>query len=523
MDVIINEARARLADMKQDNLDGGGRKNIERQNSLGKLYVRERIDILFDKGTFHELGSLVRSSGVRIDGKTAHSPADGAIIGTGKIDGRPVAVYASDFTVLAGSMGAQHSQKFFSITGWAAKWGIPIVWLLDSAGGRLGEYDIPTAGLEWFFWYESRFSGVVPQIHLLLGPCVAGQAYAPCLCDFLIMARGTSNLWLGGPRLTSAATSESMDVEVGSADYHMRLSGTTDYVGSDDYDAIKTARRLISYLPQNYKERPPQIKCPYDDPFRKTFELCDIVNGDLTKNYNMHEVIKVIVDNGDYLELKDQYAKNLITCFARINGRPVGIVANNPNEPGSILEVNSCDKYYRFLSILDAYDIPLINLVDTNPFVPGEDEEEKGLLRHGGKIIDVYANARNQKITVILRQAYGDCGAILMGVSKGMGADLCYAWPNVIMAVEASTENINEIYENAFVNDDTYETYLKIPKQKLSVFDVAKTWSSNVIDEVIDPSETRIKLIEALDATCEKQENLPMFPESKKRHGAPPV
>lgn len=523
MDELMREARDRLAKMKQENQNGGGIKSIERQKGLGKLYVRERIELLFDPGTFQELGSMVRSTGVRIDGKIAQTPADGAIVGTGKIDGRPVALYASDFTVLAGSMGNQHIQKFFNITGWAAKWGIPIIWLIDSAGGRLGEYDLPAAGIEWFFWYESRFSGVVPQIHLLMGPCVAGQAYAPLLSDFLIMTRGTSNLWLGGPRLTSAATSEAMDVEVGSADYHMQLSGSTDFVAEDDYDAIKIARHLISYLPQNHRERPPELKCPDDDCYRKTFELCDIVPGDLTKTYDMYQVIKVIVDNGDYLEIKDKYAKNLITCLARIDGKPVGIVANNPQEPGSILEINSCDKYYRFLSALDAYNIPLINLVDTNPVVPGEEEEEKGLHRHGGKIIDLYATSKNQKVTVILRQAYGDSGAILMGVSKGMGVDLCYAWPNVTMAVEAATVKINEIYADSQVPEEAYQTYLKVPKEKVDVFEVARTWSSNVIDEIIDPSETRIKIIEALEVTKEKEEILPMYPKSKKGHGAPPV
>ena len=523
MDKIMKEAAERLQKVRAENLSGGGVKALERQRQLGKLPARERIDLFYDPDTFQELGSLVKSTGVRIDGKVNITPCDGAIVGTGRVNGRPVGIYASDFSVQAGSLGIQHVQKFFSITGWSGKWGIPIVWLLDSGGGRLGEYDIPRAGTEWFFWYESRFSGVVPQIHLLLGPCVAGQAYAPCLCDFLIMVRGISNMWLGGPRLTSSATSEKMDAEVGSADYHMKFSGTTDYVAVDDRHAIEITRKLLGYLPSNYKEKPPVVSPAGDDPYRNTFELYDIVPGNLAENYDMHDVIRVLVDNGDFLELKDEYAKKLITCFARINGQSVGIVANNPCEPGSILERDACDKYYRFLSNLDAYNIPLINLVDTPDYIPGEEEEEVGLLRHGGKIIDVYATVSIPKISVILRRAYGDASAFIMGVSKGMGADICYAFPNVEMAVEVSNMNIHEVYPDGGVEDDAYECYLNRPRERVSVFEVANTWSSNVIDEVIDPSETRRKIIEALEITKRKQETLPMFPRTKKGHGAPPT
>jgi propionyl-CoA carboxylase beta chain len=259
-----------------------------------------------------------------------------------------------------------------------------------------------------------------------------------------------------------------------------------------------------------------------EDAGRDTFELYKIVPGDVSKKYDMHDVIKVIVDHGDYLELKDEYAKNLITCFARIDGHSVGIVANNPSEPGGILERNSCDKYYRFLSVLDAYNIPLINLVDTPPYVPGENEEKLGLLRHGGKIIDLYATTTIPKISIVLRQAYGDGGAFIMGVSKSMGTDICYAWPNAIMAVEISEMNIHKAYKGGGVEEDAYESYLGEVREKVSVFDVANTWTANVIDEVIDPGETRKKIIEAIEVTKNKQEILPMFPKSKKGHGVPP-
>jgi len=523
MDQSIKEAKERLRKAREENLVGGGEKAIARQRSLGKLPARERIDLLYDSGTFSELGSLVKSTGVRIDGKVNITPCDGAIVGSGQVDSRPVAMYASDFTVQAGSMGGQHTQKFFSMTGWGGKWHIPIVWLIDSAGGRLGEYDIPRAGVNWFFWYESRWSGVVPQIHILMGPCVAGQAYAPCLCDILIMVRGSSNLWLGGPRLTSSATSEAMDEAVGSADYHLQFTGTADYVADNDEEAIDVAKKILSYLPPNYKEKPPVITPCGDDPLRDTDEIAEIIPGDTSTTYDMHKVIEVIVDNGEYLEMKDKYAARLITCFARINGHSVGIVANNPAEPGSLWERDACDKYYRFLSILDAYNVPLINLVDTPPEIPGEEEEALGMLRHGGKIIEVYATVTIPKISVILRRAYGDAGAIIMGVSKDMGADFCFALPNVEMAVEISDMNIHEMYKDAGVEEDAYESYLNGPRQKVNVFDVANTWSNNVIDEIIDPSEIRKKLSEAIEITDNKEETLPMFPKSKKGHGAPPA
>jgi len=523
MDQIMKEGTERLKKLRTENFLGGGEKALERQRSLGKLPARERIDHFYDPDTFQELGSVVKSTGIRIDGKVNVTPADGAIVGTGKVNGRAVAMYASDFSVQAGSMATQHIQKFFYITGWAGKWGIPIVWFLDSAGGRLGEYDIPSVGVEWFFYYESRFSGVVPQVHVLLGPCVAGQAYAPCLCDFLIMVRGTSNLWLGGPRLTSSATSEDMDSEVGSADYHMKLTGSVDYVAVNDRHAIEIARKLLSYLPSNYRENPPVVDLVGENSCRDIFEICDIVPGDISRKYDMHDVIRVIVDNGDYLELKDEYARSLITCFARINGHSVGIVANNPREPGGILERNCCDKYYRFLSVLDAYNVPLISLVDTPLYIPGEEEEKLGLLRHGGKIIDLYATATIPKISVVLRQAYGDAGAFIMGVSKSMGADICYGWPNAVLAVEISEMNIHKAYEGGGVEEDAYESYLGKVRERVSVFDVGNTWTTNVIDEVIDPSETRKKIIEALEVTKNKQETLPVFPKSKKGHGAPPV
>jgi len=520
MGKIMAAAIRKLREIKARNLLGGGPEATERQHARGKLTARERIACLVDPGTFSELGSCVQTTGRRIDGKAVEVPCDGAVIGTGKVDGRSVAVYASDFTVLGGSIGTQHIQKCAKLIDQAAGWGIPVVWLLDSSGGRLGYQDIPTAGIDWYFALQSRYSGLIPQINVLMGPCIAGQAYAPTLCDFLLMSRGTGYLWLGGPRMVQAATSEKIGEEVGGADYHMVYSGTCDVVGADDRDTILKARELLGYLPSNWREPPPRRETA-DSPSRRTGELEEIVPDDYDRKYDMHEVIKLLVDDGRYFEIKNEYAKCLITCFARFNGETAGVVANNPGEPGSILGIDACDKYYRFLQVLDAYNIPLVNLVDTPPFVPGEDQEARGLLRHGGKILDVYATATIPKISVVLREAYGDAGSIVMGAVKGMGVDLCYAWPIARFAVEASALDCRQIYPMGLgIEEDAYPGYLNRAREKIDAFAAAGSWTAQAVDEIIEPEETRQKIIEALQLTKNKQKKLPL---RAKRHGTPPT
>lgn len=514
----MNEAIRRLSEIHEKNLVGGGPEHIERQHRRGKLTARERIDCLIDAGTFKELGSCVGTTGTRIDGRKTEAPCDGAIIGTAKVDGRIVAVYASDFTVLGGSIATQHLQKCAQLINLAARWGIPMVWLLDSSGGRLGYRDVPTGGLNWYFALESRYSGLIPQINVLMGPCIAGQAYAPTLCDFLLMSRVSANLWLGGPRMTEAATSEKIGREVGGADYHMTYTGTCDVVGDNDEETIKKARALLSYLPSNYREQPP-YKQPSDNPEREVNELQDIVPDDYDLTYDMHDVITLLADDGGCFEIKQTYAPNLITCFCRFHGEAVGLVACNPKERGSILEIDSCDKYYRFLQTLDAYSIPLVTLVDTPQFVPGEDQEAKGLLRHFGKILHTYATATIPKISVILREAYADAGSMIMGGAKGMGVDVTYAWPIARFAVQASALDYRTAYGKG-LEEDAYEGYLNRSREKVNVFEAAGSWTAQVVDEVIQPKDTRKRIIEALQITKNKREQLP--PRAK-RHGTPPT
>jgi propionyl-CoA carboxylase beta chain len=305
---------------------------------------------------------------------------------------------------------------------------------------------------------------------------------------------------------------------VGGADYHMQLSGTTDVVGDTDEKTIRKCRQLLRYLPQSYREDPPTWDTT-DAPDRDVGRLVDIVPDDFHQTYDTHDVIREIVDGGEYFELKDEYAKNVVTCFCRFAGQVVGLVANNPRYPGSSLEINSCDKYYRFLQTLEAYNIPLVNLVDTPPVVPGEAEEACGLIRHIGKIADVYATTTVPKISVVLREAYADAGSMIMGGHKSMGADVTYAWPIARLAVEASQLDYRQVYGNG-IEEEAYEAYLNRSREKVDVFDAASTWTAQIIDEVIEPKDTRKKIIEALAITKNKVEKLPR---RAKTHGSPPT
>jgi len=503
--------------IQDQNKLGGGQQHIDRQHKRGKLTARERIDILIDPGTFEELGSFVGTTGQRIDGMAPEAPCDGVVIGTADVHGRQVMITSSDFTVLGGSWATQHTYKLSRSLELAALWGIPIIYLLDSSGGRLGYNDVTQAGMDWIFCLQSLYSGYIPQITVLMGPCIAGSAYLPALSDFLFISRISGNMWLAGPRQTQAATSEVFDRNVGGADYHMQYTGTCDVVGDDDEETILKCRDMLRYIPSNCRDRAPEWDRT-DPPDREVDFLTDLVPDDFDQTYDMHEVIKVLVDEGEYFEIKDEYAKNLICCFCRFDGRVVGLVANNPKYPGSTLEVNTCDKYYRFLQILEAYNIPLVNLTDTPPLVPGESEEARGLIRHVGKILDMYAASTVPKIGVVLREAYADAGSLIMGGLKGMGADLTFAWPIARFAVEASTLDYRQVLGD-YIEEDAYESYWKWSREKADAFAAAHSWTAQVVDEIILPKDTRKKIIKGLRITENKMETLP--PRKKPHRSSP--
>ena len=520
----MQQALQKIEAMRQENLEGGGPKLIERQHSLGKLTARERIDLLADPGTFHEFGSMVRTPDKFMDGRERRTPCEGAVIGTARVNGRSVGIYASDFTVLGGSVNNTHMAKFCKLMELCERWGIPFIWLLDSTGARLNQMRKATDTFNFWMVYQSMMLGSVPQLQLLCGPCIAGAGYCPCLVDFLVMTRGTGYLWLGGPRMVKAATAEDMlskEADQGTGDYHMRYNGTCDMVAKDDADGIEHLKKFLSYVPSNNKEEPPFVDTG-DNPARRVDRLIDIVPEELDKPYDTHEVIEEIVDKGTFYELKPGFGKQIVTGFCRFAGHAAGIVANNPVEPGSSVEPDASDKYYRFLEFLDSYNIPLVTLVDTPPLVSGDELEREGILRHHGKLIYMYSIATIPKITIVLRRAYFDSGAYAMGCTHGMGADLVYAWPIAEFAIEAAKPDLMQVFQNEI--PQSASGYLARARDKLDAFTVANQYAVEVLDNVIEPADTRIKIIEALKVTEKKVKfGSEKIPRKRSFHGSPPT
>ena len=520
MTALLEELRERRAKIHEM----GGPKNIEKQRSKGKMTARERIDYLLDDGSFIELGMYVRSQIKDFDMKERETPADGVIIGHGQINGRDVCLYATDFTVLAGSAGESHSKKIANLIGLAGKLRMPVIGILDSAGARLHEGTALSRPFNEIFINQSKYSGVVPQIQLLMGPCAAGQGYSPMLSDFLIMVRGTSWMWLGGPRLTQELVKEEFDADVGSADYCMRYGGQCDVVADNDQEALDKAKTMLSYMPQHWDAPLPAIAC--DDPADRQEEaLLDILPDDRRFTYDMHEVIEKIVDKGSFYEIKDGFAKNIITGFCRLDGKPIGLIANNPDDMGGVMENDASDKYYRFMVFCDSFNIPILTLVDTPAFVVGAEWEKEGILRHGAKLLYAYAEATVPKISVIIRRSYGG-GNVVMG-SKTIGADFSFAWPTAeisIMGPEGAAAIIwHKELKEAANGTSEYAEVLEKKRQEyhekyINPFTLAENYRYDFIDDIIDPRQTRQTLIKAFEIARKK-----MVEQPKRKHGNPPV
>jgi acetyl-CoA carboxylase carboxyltransferase component len=513
---------AKLTKTKSAVTEMGGDKEIAKQHARGKLTVRERIEIFFDPGTFVELGALVRSQIQDFGMNLRDTPADGVVTGHGKVNGREVCVYATDFTILAGSAGESHSAKIASIIELAGRMRVPIVGMLDSAGARLHEGSALSRPFNRIFIAQSIYSGVIPQIQVLMGPCAAGQGYSPMLSDFLVMAEKTAYMWLGGPRLTQAATGENIDdAVVGSALSNMR-AGQCDLIAPDDEAAIAAARKLLAYLPQHWEELAPVAEC--DDPANRREEgLLEVLPASSRMTYDMHEIIELIVDRESFLELKPDFAPNIITGLARLAGRVVSIIANNPDEMGGVMENDCSDKYMRLMTFCDSFNIPIITLVDTPGFVVGRDWEDKGILRHGAKLLYAYASATVPKLSVMIRRSYGG-GNVVMG-SKTMGADFSFAWPTAeisIMGPESAAAVIwaNELKDSKESPDRAAILEAKCNEYRekyIDIFKLAENYRFDFVDDIIDPRDTRAVLIRALEALKNKTVNLP-----NRKHGNPP-
>jgi acetyl-CoA carboxylase carboxyltransferase component len=497
---------------------GGGEEKIAKQHEREKLTARERIALLIDEGTFVELGIHGRPHFSQRAMERVDAPADGVITGYGKVDGRLAAVCAYDFTVMAGSMGMTGELKVTRLRELALTKRIPFIWLLDSAGARIQEaVGSLFAGSGHLFREEVVMSGVVPQVAALMGPCAAGTAYIPGLADFVPMVRGRGSMALAGPHLVRAAIGEDVtQEELGGSRVHCRKSGVGDMEVSSDEECIERIRQYLSFMPANC-EQPPPIH-PASDPIdRREEELLDVLPESNRKPYDMYEVIRRIVDDGEYLDMKAQWAKTIITCFARFGGRPAGIVANQPKQLGGILDNDSADKAARFVNLCNAFAIPLVFLQDVPGFMVGTKVEAEGIIRHGAKMLYAVANATVPKVTVITRKAYGAGYYVMNG--RAYEPDLIVAWPSAeisVMGAEGAVEIVmRKQVEEA---DDPDAKKAELIEAYRKIIDVYVAAGNDMIDDVIDPRDTRETICRALEMAAGKKVERPW-----KRHGVVPV
>jgi acetyl-CoA carboxylase carboxyltransferase component len=497
---------------------GGGEEKIALQHERGKLTARERIDLLVDPGTFVELGIHAgpHFSQRAMEGKEA--PADGVITGWGDVDGRPCAIAAYDFTVMAGSMGMTGEMKVGRLREMALQKRMPLIWLLDSAGARIQEATGSLfAGSGHLFREEVEMSGVVPLVAAMLGPCAAGTAYIPGLSDFVPMVVGQGAMALAGPHLTKAVTGEDISMEdLGGAKVHCRKSGVGDLEVKDDHECIEAVKTYLSFFPPNCEQKPPLRET--DDPDDRMSErLLDIVPESNRQPYDMYDVIREIVDDGEWFDIKPKFAKTLITCFARFGGQPVGIVANQPRQLGGILENDSADKAARFVNLCDAFNIPLVFLQDVPGFMVGSKVEHAGIIRHGAKMLYAVSRATVPKITVVIRKAYGAGYYVMNG--KAYEPDLIVAWPSAEISVMGAEGAVNIIGRSAIeASDDpdkTREEMLEAVRKNIDPYIAAK---NALIDDIIDPRETRPTIIRGLRMAKDKRVERPW-----KKHGVSPV
>ncbi|HWF72003.1 MAG TPA: acyl-CoA carboxylase subunit beta [Solirubrobacteraceae bacterium] len=511
---LAEDLEARREQIKQ----GGGAEKIAAQHAADKLTARERVALLIDEGTFVELGIHGRPhfSQRAMEGKTA--PADGVITGYGKVGGRLTAVAAYDFTVMAGSMGMTGELKVTRLRELALTKRIPFVWLLDSAGARIQEaVGSLFAGTGYLFRDEVINSGVIPQIAALMGPCAAGTAYIPGLADFVPMVKGRGSMALAGPHLVRAAIGEDVtQEELGGSRVHCRKSGVGDLEVKDDPECIAKIKEYLSYFPQHNQDSPPHK--PTTDPIdRKDEGLLDLLPDSNRRPYDMYEVIRRIVDDGGYFDLKPQWAQTIITCLARFGGRPAGIVASQPKHLGGILDNDSADKAARFINLCNAYGIPLVFLMDVPGFMVGTKVEQAGIIRHGAKMLHATANATVPKITVVLRKGYGAGYYVMCG--RAYEPDLIVAWPSAEISVMGAEGAVEIIFRREVeAAEDPQAKRAELTQSIRDTIDVYVAAGNDMIDDVIDPRETRPTICRALEMAAGKRVERPW-----KRHGVVPV
>lgn len=513
----MNELTAEMEERRKKIAAGGGPARQKKQRDAGKLTARERIDALLDEGSFVELGVFVEHQGGDLM-RGVQAPGEGVVTGHGTIGGRTVFVFSQDFTVLGGSLGKMHGKKIANIMDLAARTGAPIIGLNDSAGARIQEGVDSLSGYGDVFYRNARYSGVVPQLSAILGPCAGGAVYSPAMTDFVIMARGTSYMFITGPEVIKSVTKEEVTFEeLGGADVHNRVSGVAHLEADGDLEVLERVRDLLGYLPQSARQKPP-LRPTADPEVRQTPELLSIVHPDQRRPYPMDEVIRALVDDNRFLEIQPDFARNMIVGFAHLGGQSVGIVANNPRHLAGTLNIDASDKASRFIRTCDAFNVPVVTLVDVTGFLPGVAQEHAGIIRHGAKMLYAYAEATVPKITLITRKSYG--GAYLAMNSKDMGADVVLAWPTAAVAVMGAEGAANIIYRREIEASKEPATVraAKIQEYKRRFDNPYVAAAKGYVDDVIDPKHTRLALIRHLRMLEGKQQEQPF-----RKHGNIPL
>jgi len=514
----LKEELEKLAKLEEQIKAGGGEKRIHQQHESGKLTARERINLLFDLGTFQELDLFVQHRCTHFGMDKVSIPADAVVTGFGKVNGRTVCAFAQDFTARGGTLGEMHARKIGKIMDMALSSKVPIVGLIDSGGARIQEGVDALDGYGRIFFRNSVASGVIPQISAIMGPAAGGAVYSPAMTDFVFMVKKTSYMYITGPSVVKAATSEEInDEELGGALTHCIKSGVAQFACDSDEQAIAEIKRLLSYLPQSYEEKPPYVT-PTDSPDRTDPALDDVIPAESQKAYDMKAIIKSIVDNGEFLEPSRLYAPNIITCFARLNGHVVGIIASQPSHLAGCLDINASDKASRFVRFCDAFNIPLLTIADVPGYLPGSSQEWGGIIRHGAKLLWSYAEAAVPKITLVTRKAYG--GAYVAMCSQSLGADYTLAWPSAEIAVMGAEGAAAIIHRQEIQSAPDPEAKMKekIEEYRQLFYNPYVAASMGYINAVIPPRDTRPKIIAALETLLNKKESRPA-----KKHGNIPL
>jgi len=507
-----------LRENKKKVMLGGGVKRIEKQHGNGKLTARERIELLFDEGSFVELDAFMKHRCTNFGMEKIDTPGEGVVTGYGKVDGRLVYAFSQDFTVIGGSLGEMHAAKIVKVLDNALKVGAPVVGINDSGGARIQEAVDALRGYGDIFFRNTVASGVIPQISAIMGPCAGGAVYSPAIMDFTFMVEESSKMFITGPQVIKAVTGESVTAEaLGGATTHNTKSGVAHFKATTDEECIEEIRRLLSFLPSNNMEEAPFLET-LDDANRMVELFDSIIPDNPNKPYEMKDIIAWLVDDGEFMEYQEHFAKNMVTCFARINGQSIGIIANQPKVLAGCIDINASDKAARFIRTCDAFNIPLLTLVDTPGFLPGTSQEFGGIIRHGATLLYAYSEATVPMVTLVVRKSYG--GAYIGMASKHLGADLVLAWPSAQIAVMGSQGAANIIFRKEIEGaDDPAEARA----QKMAEYDAEfatpyKAAERGYIDDVIEPSASRPRIADAFDMLSSKREVRPA-----KKHGNIPL